>query len=297
MKLHRILFPTDFSASAEAALAHALFYAEQHEAELHILHSICWHEPETIMSSMRNNAQVMIEEAVARHTEEKKGDRFQVIKRTVVGNATANNILDYAKEQDVDLIVMGTHGRGLRHFLLGSVADEVARLAPCPVVTVRASAEHVKAGAPKTILVPFDFCAQSGYAVAHARELAAAYEAKIILLNVISDYYYTNELSGAAVSIRDLVPDVEKQHIALMELNVNKIHGPKVPLECKAEMGAPVEAITKLAEENAVDLIVMGTHGRSGVSHLILGSTTERVIRLAPCPVYSLKTMPVESIC
>lgn len=287
MSVQRILFPTDFSESADLAMAHALFYAEHYDAELHILHSISWHEPESIMSSMHKAAEQLIDEALGRHRGHLE-DHFRVIKRTMVGNATSRNLLGYAEDNQIDLIIMGTHGRGLRHFLLGSVAEEVVRLAKCPVMTLRAGMPRPPK-VPERILLPFDFSEQSRCALRSAVDLALEYEAKIHLIHVVQDYYYCSELSGGAVSVRDLMPDIEEKHCEQLKTLVSEIANPDLKVEVTVEMGAPVESVVRIAKDENTDLIVMGSHGRSGLSHMLLGSTTERVVRLAPCGVYAVK--------
>ncbi len=285
----RILLPTDFSASADAALAVALLFAERCDAELHVLHNLAWLDAEVDRGTVEAAAKARLDAALDRHRG--KDDQFRVLKRTVVGAATATSILDYVAQEDIQLVVMGTHGRGLLHLLVGSVAEEVVRLAPCPVVAVRAVAE-APARVPRSILVPFDFSEPSRQALIDARALAAFFGAELVLLNVISDYYYTNEFSGAAISIRDLMPDVEQRHLELLQLAFRQGKGPDVPVSFQAVLGSPLETIVACSKERNCDLIVMGTHGRGGLGHLLLGSTTERVLRLAACPVFTVKADP-----
>jgi nucleotide-binding universal stress UspA family protein len=141
--------------------------------------------------------------------------------------------------------------------------------------------------------VPYDFSEPSHQALVDARALAAFFGAELVLLNVISDYYYTNELSGAAISIRDLMPDVEERHLELLKRAVALGKGPQVPVTYQAVLGSPLETIITCAKERQCDLIVMGTHGRGGLGHILLGSTTERVLRLAACPVFTVKAADV----
>jgi nucleotide-binding universal stress UspA family protein len=122
----RILLPTDFSASADAALAVALAFAERCDAELHVLHNLAWLDAEDDRRAVEAAAKARLDAALDRHRG--KDDQFRVIKRTVVGVATATSILEYVAQEDIQLVVMGTHGRGLLHLLVGSVAEEVVRL-------------------------------------------------------------------------------------------------------------------------------------------------------------------------
>lgn len=141
----RILWPTDFSNPSKEAGRYAVTLANQFGAELHALHVI-----EDIAPSMLEAARRMATSpdytAQARELGEKElaaslpsdvaGGREVV--RAIQFGAPLTHILDYAKEQDIGLIVIGTHGlRGLQRFLIGSVAERVVRHAPCPVLTVR----------------------------------------------------------------------------------------------------------------------------------------------------------------
>jgi nucleotide-binding universal stress UspA family protein len=142
----RILVPTDFSETADAALQYAKVLAGQLGASLHLLHvfsnpyQAAAYAPEVyapLPPSMRERA---IEEARERlQTQLNSGEeeRFGGT-RAIVTGLTAPQIVKYADENAIDLIVMGTHGRrGVAHLLLGSVAEHVVRIAACPVLTVR----------------------------------------------------------------------------------------------------------------------------------------------------------------
>ena len=149
--IKRILFPTDFSKATDAARAFAIELARQFDAELHLLHvmeDLAPRLPEfgmglAIPSFVANSAshrQEHEQQAIAQLTAITP-DGEDKLRRSVIAvkqGHTFDQILEYAKSHDVDLIVMGTHGRsGLAHMLLGSVAERVVQHAPCPVLTVR----------------------------------------------------------------------------------------------------------------------------------------------------------------
>ena len=145
IQLRRILFPTDFSDNARAALPYACAFAEQFGAELHILnvmYEMAQVVPETgtfFTTPVSNIDEVResTERALAKLPGPERKNVANVVRATVPGTPFLE-IIRYAKEHDVDLIVMGTHGRsGLAHVLLGSVAERVVRKAPCPVLSVR----------------------------------------------------------------------------------------------------------------------------------------------------------------
>ena len=146
--LNRILVPTDFSETADAALAYAKELATKFGASLHLLHvftdpyAIAAGSPEVyaaIPAGAHERALEEVRERLLERLDANEEVRFRG-SRGVVRGLIAPRIVEYAKSQDIDLIIMGTHGRrGVVHLLLGSVAEHVVRTAICPVLTVRAT--------------------------------------------------------------------------------------------------------------------------------------------------------------
>jgi nucleotide-binding universal stress UspA family protein len=139
-----ILVPTDFSETAKAALAYGKFLAEEFGASLHVLHVL--HSPFTYVQGLEASPEMAyLREEMSREAGTSlehvltPQERKQLNARlTTMWGIPYVEITDYAGKNDVDLIVMGTHGRGpIQRLLLGSVADKVVRRAPCPVLTVR----------------------------------------------------------------------------------------------------------------------------------------------------------------
>jgi nucleotide-binding universal stress UspA family protein len=138
----RILVPTDFSSQADAALAQARALAAQFGATLHLLHIA----ENVFLRAVVGDPHAL--EVAARRALEDRLTAEDRARGTVTALETsdepAKEIIQYARETGIDLIVMGTHGRtGLPHVLLGSVAEHVVRTAPCPVLTLR-GADHVQ---------------------------------------------------------------------------------------------------------------------------------------------------------
>ncbi|WP_254839167.1 universal stress protein [Natronomonas marina] len=136
----RILFPTDGSEGAEAALEHAIDHAVTYDAALHVLYVVEENVPVleagdvTLLDALEAEGERILEAASERATAAGVG----TVQATVGGGSPYRTILEYAEDNDIDLIVMGTHGRrGIDRFLLGSVTEKVVRTADCPVVTVR----------------------------------------------------------------------------------------------------------------------------------------------------------------
>jgi nucleotide-binding universal stress UspA family protein len=134
-----------------------------------------------------------------------------------------------------------------------------------------------------TILHPTDFSAQSGYALRLAGALARDYGARLVLLHVALPPMpvYGGEV---LVAVPASTHDEERQHLDRLKVPDG------VPTERRLVVGVPVEEILGVASEVSVDLIVMGTHGRTGLARLLMGSVAEQVVRKARCPVLTVKT-------
>ncbi|MCC7424009.1 MAG: universal stress protein [Planctomycetaceae bacterium] len=144
IQLQRILLPTDFSEFAASATRYACAFAEKFEAELHLLHVLETHVIATPDLAMGMAFPSYVEESRAAATKklqealDPSWAAQRKIHRTLGEGSPLVTIVRYAREHDIDLIVLGTHGRtGLSHVLMGSVAENVVRKAPCPVLTVR----------------------------------------------------------------------------------------------------------------------------------------------------------------
>jgi nucleotide-binding universal stress UspA family protein len=157
MHVRRILYPTDFSQATKAAARYACDLADQFNAELHLLHVLhdltslmpytavtLWAKPEHIADLVTGAQRLLdtIPDAVWANGK-------AIVRMVRVGHV-ADEITTYARQHAIDLIVIGTHGHtGLKHALLGSIAEKVVRTAGCPVLTVRDKAVQVLASAPE----------------------------------------------------------------------------------------------------------------------------------------------------
>jgi nucleotide-binding universal stress UspA family protein len=142
----------------------------------------------------------------------------------------------------------------------------------------------------KNVLVATDFSEPSGVALAYGRELARTFGAKLHVLHVTESVMSTAGLELYGASIPDLQASIEDAAVRQMKTIVSD--------EDRAQLSAativrtwatPAPAIVAYAEEADIDLIVIGTHGRGGLSHFLMGSVAERVVRLAPCPVLTVR--------
>ncbi len=280
LTLRHILFPTDGSPCAEHAFAHAVHLADLFRAALHVVYVWQGHGAEP-----REALPAPLDTLYAR-AREVAGDTFAgtIVRAEEREGVPAIGLLAYAQRHAIDLIVMGTHGRrGVGRLMLGSVAEEVVRLADCPVLTLRPPVER----APRELrrlLAPVDFSPSSWVAVAYAQHLAAATGGRLDLLHVVETLpsYGLADIPAVFPPPSDDVLASTRQ--ALLDLAA-ETHGPKVPVEAHVVAGHPVLGVLDTAERLHPDLVVLPSHGRTGLRRLILGSVAEQVVRRAPSPV------------
>ena len=134
------------------------------------------------------------------------------------------------------------------------------------------------------ILVPTDFSQYANYAVDYALELAKTLQARLTFIHVI---HLTPLVTGdiGSLGISSYLAEIESDAQQRMQTLLNRVHQQGGQGETTIVQGVPFQVIIETAESRDVDLIVMGTHGRTGLTHVWMGSVAEKVVRLAPCPV------------
>lgn len=279
LQIRTVLVPTDRSFCAERAYAPAAELAALHGAALRMVtvSKTGGRRPDDLHLTPDDVAHDL------RLASEPAGGRpvFETV--TAVHAEPALDILDHAREQDVDVIVMGTHGRlGFGHILLGRVTERVVRLADRPVLTVPCDYPHE--GGP--VVAAVDFSEGSRVALLYARELAASRGAALHALHVVEwpvdppPYLFGFEVPA--------VSDVLARAQAELDTFVAGA-GPDVVAVVRARVGGLAAfSVADYAREVEAGLIVISTHGRTGLSRLLLGSVAERVVRTAACPVFTV---------
>lgn len=291
LSIQRILWPTDFSEGAEAAFPYAAVLADWHDADLHVLN--VREGPPDVQADIDAQFPISSDRLAARIHEEETSSRppdleaLTVMQEQVEAPSPADAIVSYAEDQEIDLVVSGTHGRrGLQRLLIGSVAEEVLRRASCPVLTVR-DHDGRSAWNIQNILAPVDFSDEADTAVRHAKELALTYGSKITLLHAVEEVIYPSAygMEMADVPGPEVIERVEQSLASMAREEIGYEH-----VLVEAVVGYAPSVILDYQEEHDVDLIVISTHGRSGLERLLLGSVTERVARRASVPVFVVKS-------
>ncbi len=276
-----ILFPTDFSEDSRNALAGAVALARSAKSKIRAIHVV----PPPAGDAEVARAQDQLDRAVPRELDD------VVVERKVVHSAAPDiGILDAARDAASDLIVLATHGhRGIKHALLGSVAERVVQLAPCAVMSIRHGSRAPDPARRSRILCAVDFSEPSKHALEVAVDLAKQTSAELIALHVVEPVIYPVEYGMVAVSVAEL----ERGALTRARTELNRLVTAAVKDAVRAracvESGAAFERICDRARADDCDLIVVATHGLTGLKHLLIGSTAERVVRSADRPVLTVK--------
>jgi len=288
----RILVPTDFSETAARALDLALDLARRFAAEIHLLHvRVLLEDPHHEEEYHRELERLMTRED--QRTREVLGNARDATRQVVVhphlvrGLSEAETICETVSDLGCDLVVMGTHGRrGLKHFLLGSVAERVVRSCPIPVLTVRpsASARSLEGG---RFLVPTDFSEAATTAVSTAAAWASTLGASVTLIHVIEPVIYP-EFYAVDIFPDDMMDRIEERsREALDKLAREQLE--ELPWKVEVTVGRATEAILEAANPAQHDLVVIASRGLSPIEQMLLGSVAEAVVRRSELPVLTVR--------
>ncbi len=304
MQIRKILVTTDLSPASQIALEPALFFAELFDAELILQHVLVFREadlnapeahfpdPKQLFEKLHALARSELDKLLEPHRE-------RVLRiREVVDRApeTVRGILDRAKSEDVDLLVLATHGRtGPAHVLLGSVAAELLRRTVWPILTVSAREGARQLTKLRRIAVADDFSPSSIPALQAAAALARLAGAELDLVHVLIHLELplppaVAPLTWPAPLLAELEPRVQEALKADRNRWAEGIPGRDVLLR-----GRDARTLGKWLSEpegEGVDLLVQGTAGHSGIDRLLLGSFAERTLRFAPCLVLTVPSHP-----
>ena len=297
--IQRILFATDFSRWAQRAEDYACALACSWRASLTVL-SVAEFPPglnpdysvnQQYLADLLKHASSQLVDLKGRA--ERRG--IAVTTRVATG-IPSEEVITTARAEDSDLLVVGTRGKtGLAHILLGSTAERVIRGAPCPVLAVRMEPADIEQeegvlSRPVTlerILVPVDFSDCSLDALEYAVVVAQQAKASLMLLHVLEPLSYGLDFTLSHSRTRELV---RENWTKRLEDLASSLKVTDVPVEVQLRGGLPADSILDTAQTLPCDLIVMGTHGRRGISHIVSGSVAEAVLRKAHCPVIAVRS-------
>ncbi|MGE3910196.1 MAG: universal stress protein [Chloroflexota bacterium] len=266
----KVLVPYDGHELSEQAAVMAIELLAQHRIELTLLH----------VASNRDHAesaQAALDEVAGRLAASPAS-----VTPVLAFGRPAEEIARYADQHGADLIAMSTHGRSmLARMLVGSVTDRVIRTAPVPVLVVHPPTMSVDrisppAGRKFRILAPLDGSTFATEALMMAVSLLQPELLKVHLMTAV------------------VVPDLQGLARQLLEDTASKLNAQGVSVSTMLVQGDAEPAITRLSHEGSYDLIVMSTHGHSMLTRALIGSTTDRMVRVSELPVLVVQPQSME---
>lgn len=290
--IRRVVVATDFSEAAARGVAWAAAIARAHGAKLALVHSVepplpaaelAAPPPPQVMADLLAAAQESLQKAAGRLAD-------LTVETQVIEGLAGSAVATFAEETGSDLLVTGTRGKtGLSHLLLGSTAERLVQRAHCPVLAVHpsdADPDHP----PQTVLVPTDFSADAEIAFQAADRILHCFDgdATVVLLHVY-DLHVEYGAYGTAAAYFEYSDEMATSLSARLEELAARWRRPGLTIQIRLAQGIPSQTIVQEAQTVGADLIAMGTHGRTGFARLLLGSTAERVVQRAPCPVLTVR--------
>jgi len=305
----RMLVPLDGSELAEVVFTFAKELAGRLDLEIVLLHVAASGEDEFApmrRAYIKQSAETIKHQAqeVQARTGFQPGSKPIEARGELTVGHPAEEILRYAEENAIDLVLMATHGRsGIRRWAMGSVADKVLRASKAPILLVRAGipGEPVSGQWPiKTILVPLDGSELGELVLPHVEILAKRRDTEpidVVLLRVCeppaTPTYYGPDLSEVPLNWGQFVQQetyrgkkVAKEYLAEIE---KRLKGINISVRPEVLVGKAADMIVDYAKKNHFDLIVMATHGRAGLSRWVYGSVAEYVLLGVSSPVFLVR--------
>jgi nucleotide-binding universal stress UspA family protein len=302
----RVLVPLDGSELAEMVFSYARDLAARLGLDLFLLHVANPHERDLVplhRAYVERAAEVLrrqSEELQKKAGAEPEGEQVTARGELAVGHP-GEEILSYALSHDIDLIIMSTHGRsGIKRWALGSVADKILRVSKIPVCLVRAGVpeEVIHDRWPRTtFLVPLDGSELAESVIPHLEALANQWGPRlvdVVLLRVSepivvpSDYPPTAGLTWKEHEEREIARSKTSCEEYLAGIQ-KRLEGMGLRTRSVALQGKPADEITEYCSSNPVNLVVMSTHGRSGISRWAYGSVADRVLAGICSPIFLIR--------
>lgn len=285
--IESVLIPTDDSEGAIAGAKVGIALASQMDAEIHVLSVVNVPSNE---SELTDEGLIAELEADASNSVDRiatlannHDTRLEVITEVKQGTPF-QRIREYAQRREIDTIVMGTQGRtGIDRVLLGSVTENVLRTARVPVLTVPPAADGDVIGEVSFdgLLLPTDGSEGAEIATDWAITLASAWGSMLHSIYSVDTSRFPEQRDPG-----EMIAPFEARGTDVIDNVRQRAVDAGVSVSSSIATGRPATVILEYASQRAVDMIVMGTHGRTGIGQWFLGSVTENVVRQAEVPVF-----------
>lgn len=274
----------DESLSSKAALKEASRWVKAHGGNIHLIHAVYFDQEEFAILPSQMEKRFEFGTSVCLEAKKNLKDEFGLngsVESMICEGEPPEVIVDTARGKNADLIALGTYGRkGFKRLLMGSVTSQVIMNAPCDVLVVSTECTGCS-GKYVSLLVPFDGSESSKKALARACALSKLDGGEVTVLYVIPRYEEMMDFFKTDSITKSLFQEAEKILAGAKKIAAEL----GVPIKAVVQEGHAGDRIIELADKFKNDLIVMGTHGWSGVNKAIMGSTAERIIAHAVRPI------------
>ncbi len=278
----------DGSESSKAALKEAALRVKNRKGRLFLVHAVFFDQEEFAILPSQLEKRLELGSHVCLQAKEDLQSQIGLngsVESYVCEGEPPDVLVDIARGKQADLIALGTYGRrGLKRLLMGSVTSSVILNAPCDVLVVKRPCSECT-GSYQSILVPFEGSESSRKAMARAVDLAKTEGSHVTVLYVIPRYEEMVEFYRSESIRKRLRAEAEK--VIGEAVKIAQAGGVAVAPEIRE--GHPADEIVSAADKRENDLIAMGSYGWKGVNKAILGSTTNRVVAHANCPILVVK--------
>lgn len=291
-----VVVGTDFSSAADHALSWAMMIARSHQAVLHVVHAVTRtlpfmdrFDPSSVLGRI---ASEYGQERLSRLTNSLRSPD-QPIEDHLIHSRASVAILDIAHRTRAKLAVVGTRGEGgLRHLLLGSTAERVLQGSTGAVLAVSPECKTAKRW-PSRILVAMDFSLEAEAALGAVEGLLRPHGSptEILLLTVFHPQQGLAQAPEAIGLWRSYVAECKKMLSERVDSLRTSLDSPELSTQVLVREGLPAEVIARVAIEEEVDLIALGSRGTFAAGRPLLGSVSKRVIQTAPCPTLTVASL------
>jgi len=291
--VHQILVGLDGSPLAETILPYVTVLAKGVGAEVTLLHVV--HVPEEVQEGERYQIVQPLIQQVDTQAQDYLGRVAQQLadaglkaKSQVITGDTAATIVGYAQQKGMDLIALATHGRsGLQRWFHGSVAEKVLHTTQMPLLLIRPTEEQTPSAPELTqIVVPLDGSPTAEAALPLAEELAANCKVPLILLQVVETVAlsFADPAGMGLSSYPQVLEGLQEAADIYAQRLAATVSSKGFSVHTETPMGTPAEKIVEYVHDHQGSLVVMTSHGRTGLAGLVLGSVARRVVQHGNTP-------------
>ena len=286
----KILIPIDGSKLAELALPYAECLARTFGSEVILLSIV-----ESTDSEYQHMHQLYVEKLADLVKQNIESNTAATVKPVILTGKPAKEIIDYAEQNDIRLIIMASHGRtGIKSWAMGSVANNVLERTSIPILLVRAKTPCTEESGEKLfsrILIPLDGSENGEAALAHIQELSNELQTEVTLLQVISDRKHVHTIGGQNIIrfTKEQIESTKIRTIKYLEEVCQRLTNTKAVTKCEVHVGEAAEEIIKFADNMNASLVALSHQGHTGLGQSFMGGVAHKILHSGNKPVLLVK--------